>query len=72
MPHKSHHAKLTEDEIDELLEPIRGWGHCWGAIAQQMIQERLQDIEQKEIKDKVRAWNKDKPGPYGDWPVDGH
>jgi hypothetical protein len=61
-PH--HHIALTEDEVADLLEPIEGHGHCWGMIAQSIIN--------SEIERRNREASSKKLGPYGDWPIHGH
>jgi len=52
---------LTDEEINEILLPIRDHGHCWGFIADKLLKEAL-----------ARKKEALKLGPYGDWPKDGH
>ena len=59
-----HKIILTEQEIEEILEPIKDHDHCWGMFAQSLIQ--------AEIDRREREQNTKKLGPYGDWPVHGH
>jgi len=56
---------LSRREIAEILEPIRDHGHCWSAIASQMLRtERIRRIRLEQQRKQL--------GPYGDWPKDGH
>lgn len=59
----SHHVTLTEDEVDELLEPIHDHGHCWGFLAQEIIKN---EMERRRKSAELLV------GLYGDWPADGH
>ena len=77
---------LSTSEREQLLEPLQDHGHCWGAIATQILRDAVEERTRQwceNSRTKQHKWcggkcvscGKDHPtklGSYDDRPSDGH